>query len=266
MAQYAARGTQYAVPLGATAVDPTQVVVWNTPGPTANANIQPGSGAALTLLNDVGNAGVSLEAGANRAVVIGNPQGSDISASDVRIGQGGNGLEVASAGWLFRVSGSTRVQGTSSEVQLRNATSITVYNGNATDARWTRTISSDRGDSATPADGAAANSPTYGLRIYNDPAGAGALESFDYTIQYTTSAGAGSADVDTVVNHAVRGVIALGLFHDEGINACAVLLPSVDTSVVGVAGFPDGVIIYDSTEAAGSRFRGKHAGAWVNLG
>lgn len=268
--------------IGSSGVDPSQIVIWNPAvgvGPTTNPSfIQPGTGATFQLRNSNGVVGVSLGSGANAdidigrmgtgVVTIGDP-GNPTFGNSHRMGPSSSDYyEVGTNGSLWVVGSSNRMYIDNGGVlQLRNATGLNIYNGNGTDVRWTRSTTIDRGDAATPADGAAANSPSYGLRIYNDPVGAPALESFDFTIQYVTLAGAGTADVDTTVNFVARGILGAQIYHDEGVNKCAFRVPDWDISVDGTpANMPDGSIIYDSTGAAGNRFMGKHAGAFVALG
>lgn len=240
-------------PWGAASVDPTQIVCWNQPGPTSNAIIQPGAGADLKLYSDQGTVGLLLAAGANGDSLV---QSHGTGNAGMVSSDGTDYVVMSTARLNVTRAGQQKMDGSDTTLNYLNAY-ITIWNVGNNDVRWTRDTVQDRGDSATPADGASANSPTYGLRIYNDPVGAPALESFDGTQQYVVLAGGGTADVDTEWKLTLRGVQAWGAIHDEGENACKFRLPLANHLTMPVT---NGTIFCDSV--TGVFYKGL-GGAWV---
>lgn len=232
--------------------------------PTANLIVFAATGGAdLQLHNDQANVGLNIQDGANGGAVL-SPDGTGtgaVASSDLTDAFNANTTSLT----IVR-NNSQQMEFTDAEARFQNAVPVVYYNGGGSDERWRLTSTVLQGQGSVPADGASSASALIRLRINNDPLGAGALETFDFELDYIVGAGGGTADVDTFADFQIRGVQAMGLFHDEGVNKCALLLPSWDVSVDGVAGLPDGVIIYDATGAAGNRFMGVHAGAFVALG
>lgn len=239
--------------------------------PAANSLILSATGgAALAIQSDQGAAGARLEI----------PAGANASPSVTADGSGGASLRSSDLSDLFVAdisAGGTRIvrNGTVSvgfedtETDFENlATKSVIFYNTDVDERWRIAPALLAGQPEAPADGTLSNSPTIRLRIYNDPVGGPALESFDYTVQYREDNGGGTLDVDTEVVHTIRGVPAFGLIHDEGQNECLLRLPTWTGNVAGLiaGGTVNGCIFYDPGGVAGQRFKGVHAGALVNLG
>lgn len=222
------------------------MVIWNpdvTVGPTGTAVIRAGTDTLLDIKRN-GTAGVRIGTTNN----LSNGAGSII-------GTGNSSLEIDPTSWDMLMQGTQVLHGDNAGLYVYNNKTFNIYNGAGTDVRWTHDIAKIRGDASTPGDGASADSPTYGLRIYNDPVGAPALESFDSTWQYVVLAGGGTADVDTEYKLTLRGAAALGVVHDEGENACKLRLPTVNVASMPVT---NGCIVYD-----GAAFYKGVGGVWV---
>jgi len=173
---------------------------------------------------------------------------SSVNGTELRAGMSTTTFMIGQTTLIgFNVSGNSLIV-TATENQIRNARPLVFYSGDGTDERFHLNTTEILYAPAVAIAATLNDSPNFTLRISNHTGVAN--ETFDAAQIYEDLAGGGTADVDTRVGWRLRGVLGFSIIHDEGVNACKILLPPADRTTMPVVA-SDGAMIYDSNVPAG---------------
>lgn len=232
------------------------LVFYSDGGTTEQSRITSAAGSTTWLGNSTSD--IIIKAGTG-GVVIGGATAADgwnILSSPDGTDQGA----VSNGIFSFVMNSVNRARFTDTEFQLRNATSIILYNGDGTDerGRWDTTQ----------------------LAIEIDDATGGATQKDSPIIKMIAKywTGAASADLEAQIYNDVTGVgpqivdltfknvakTGLRIRYHSDPNVAIPILPDINTAGVAAANFTGG-IVYDSTAPGGKVFWGSDGAAWKAL-